>query len=788
MKIRSNSFTGNRKNTSVYLTLVFVFLMISLGISITLAFFYDNDWGTGNISLSGKVAIEAVGENGVSIEDTETSSNLIVKIDENIGVLRPGDNISMIANCKVKQSTSSPLLRAKLDVELVDLNTNEVYQDDLYVAQDLYFQLAEVVKLNKWYFHTDSYFYYVGDVKQTSTGNSTLLSEVVVDEGDIIVDFINTTVKFPTTVDSTYSGLGFKVIITFQAIQDFIPDENGVKLPNTIANSYKIFNSFESDKLTQTPVSMFKITNNNGVVTISPKSGEKYPEAIVLPTSDEKGNQITHISSEFKENTQIKHITVPAGYKSIDTSAFENNSTIQSIDLSLSSITSIPARCFYTSSLTSIQLPETITTLEGSAFQNSGLTSLVLPEGLKRIESNALTMTKLQSLYIPASVSYIAEASIHSLLLTKIVVDENNPYYYDVNDCELINANGKFILLVMGYKNSSYSVPEGVSTIATHSIYYPNAIYHLDFPSTLQVIVTPSLPPNLRTVTFHENNVYFSSPTGQEIVDISSKTLIKFFYDSSKSSYEIPSIVTTIGDSSFQSSTSKNYLNELIISQNITSIATNAFLSSRISNFIVDLSNNYFYTDNNIALISKKGEFITYSYSYPSTTYTIPSSVTRIISYAFQKNTYLRTITLNNGLTYISSYSFYECSNLNRIENFSSKITLNTHFADYTSLEEFTVYNSVQRKTFESISTLKKVIFASNVTSVGEIVFSNCPALETVIFESEIPPVFASGTIHIGTTPNTFKIYVPDSAVEIYKAVANLSQYKDRIFGISQLT
>ena len=286
----------------------------------------------------------------------------------------------------------------------------------------------------------------------------------------------------------------------------------------------------------------------------------------------------------------------------------------------------------------------------------------------------------------------------------------------------------------------------------------------------------------------NENNVYFSSPTGQEIVDISSKTLIKFFYDSSKSSYEIPSIVTTIGDSSFQSSTSKNYLNELIISQNITSIATNAFLSSRISNFIVDLSNNYFYTDNNIALISKKGEFITYSYSYPSTTYTIPSSVTRIISYAFQKNTYLRTITLNNGLTYISSYSFYECSNLTRIENFSSKITLNSHFADFTSLEDFTVHNSVQRKTFESISTLKKVIFASNVTSVGEIVFSNCPALETVIFESEIPPVFASGTIHIGTTPNTFKIYVPDSAVEIYKAVANLSQYKDRIFGISQLT
>lgn len=58
--------------------------------------------------------------------------------------------------------------------------------------------------------------------------------------------------------------------------------------------------------------------------------------------------------------------------------------------------------------------------------------------------------------------------------------------------------------------------------------------------------------------------------------------------------------------------------------------------------------------------------------------------------------------------------------------------------------------------------------------------------LQTVTFESETPPVFGTKVFATQHVRNNFKIYVPDNAVEAYKAVDNLSPYVDHIFPMSQ--
>lgn len=58
--------------------------------------------------------------------------------------------------------------------------------------------------------------------------------------------------------------------------------------------------------------------------------------------------------------------------------------------------------------------------------------------------------------------------------------------------------------------------------------------------------------------------------------------------------------------------------------------------------------------------------------------------------------------------------------------------------------------------------------------------------LQTVTFESETPPSFGNKVFAQQNVLNGFKIYVPDSAVEAYKAITNLQYCVDHIYPVSQ--
>jgi len=58
--------------------------------------------------------------------------------------------------------------------------------------------------------------------------------------------------------------------------------------------------------------------------------------------------------------------------------------------------------------------------------------------------------------------------------------------------------------------------------------------------------------------------------------------------------------------------------------------------------------------------------------------------------------------------------------------------------------------------------------------------------LKTVTFESEIPPTFGSNPFAEQDKTNGFKIYVPDNAVDTYKATSRLSSFINYIYPVSQ--
>lgn len=89
--------------------------------------------------------------------------------------------------------------------------------------------------------------------------------------------------------------------------------------------------------------------------------------------------------------------------------------------------------------------------------------------------------------------------------------------------------------------------------------------------------------------------------------------------------------------------------------------------------------------------------------------------------------------------------------------------------------------------------SFNNVVIHQGVTYVGDRAFGG-PELDslenyhtkTFTFESVTPPFFGEEVFATQLMENGFKIYVPDNALETYKAVPNLAQYVNYIFPISQ--
>lgn len=163
----ANTFQFSNKSTKSKVGLVLILMFLSILIGFTLAFFSNYDFANKNVGMSGAVKIEAVGAGTAysSIEDTETS-NLVISFEDDYDVLIPGMEIDMPVNVKVYKSTTKPLIRARLDMQLLDMDLDIDATDNLRVITDLYTQMTENIEENNWYLHTDSYFYYVGDIVQ----------------------------------------------------------------------------------------------------------------------------------------------------------------------------------------------------------------------------------------------------------------------------------------------------------------------------------------------------------------------------------------------------------------------------------------------------------------------------------------------------------------------------------------------------------------------------------------------------------------------------------------------
>jgi len=289
-------------------------------------------------------------------------------------------------------------------------------------------------------------------------------------------------------------------------------------------------------------------------------------------------------TSAFYGCSSLTSIDIPDSVTSIGDSAFMFCSGLTSIDIP-NSVTSIGEYAFRgCSSLTNIDIPSGVTSIGGVAFQNcSSLTSIVIPDNVTSIDRSAFqNCSSLTSIDIPDNVTSIGNSAF--------------------TNCTSL---------------TSCTIGSGVTSIGVIAFAGCSGLPSIDIPDSVITIVS-GMCSGCTSLT--------SCTIGSGVTSIGDSA---FANCSGITSIVIPDSVTSIGGGAFWHCTS---LTSIDIPDSVTSLGNYAFDECR-----------------------------------SLTSCTIGSGVTSIGSQTFYYCASLSSITIPDSVTYISSNAFYNCNSLSSI-------------------------------------------------------------------------------------------------------------------------
>ena len=179
----------------------------------------------------------------------------------------------------------------------------------------------------------------------------------------------------------------------------------------------------------------------------------------------------------------------------------------------------------------------------------------------------------------------------------------------------------------------------------------------------------------------------------------------------------------------------------------------------------------------------------------------IPSLVTSIPNYCFNRCSYLTDIVLHENITNLGQYAFQNCTRLANVYIPSGKIS-NYCFKGCTGLAtlELGSVSSIGSNSFEGCSSLmsisipdtvtniytaafkdciglENVVIGEGLTSLTYQIFQNCTALTEMTIKATTPPTM----VNVNTMPpNISIIYIPVGTLEAYSTATNWSSFADK--------
>lgn len=336
---------------------------------------------------------------------------------------------------------------------------------------------------------------------------------------------------------------------------------------------------------------------------------------------------VTSVGTLAFYDFNIKNLIIADSVKVIKESAFYENTRLKTLNLG-NGLEVIEESAFYycRSALESVVLPESLTTIEGGAFGYC---------------------TALKEVQISKNLSDVSAFAFSNCdKLEKFIVDEENPYFCDIDGVLFSKDKKTLVCYPEGKEGVTYSVPDGVTDIGKGAF------------SGNYVLESVTLPDSLLNIG---NGAFYKCKLGT--IDLPEGLLSignhAFGYGNIKE-IVFPESLETIGNRAFESCD----LTEVAIPSNVKYIGSTAFsFCEKLERITVDEANEYYCSDSFGVLYNKdKSELIKYPDGITASAYVIFDGVSSIAEEAVYDTKFLKTITIPTSVKKISRYGICSSS------------------------------------------------------------------------------------------------------------------------------
>ena len=358
------------------------------------------------------------------------------------------------------------------------------------------------------------------------------------------------------------------------------------------------------------------------------------------------------------------------------------------------------------STITSIQLPDTVTTIRNNAFSYNYLKSINIPESVTSIGQEAFAGNDFSSIELSENVKEIDDRAFMSCKsLQKIELPDSAK---ELGESLFANCSAL----------TEVKLPQGINAIKKGTFSKCTALTGFAVPETVTKVEESAFDgcSNLLSIELPEQ----VNTIGDAV----------FRGCSSLKAIALPEQITSTGNDTFSGCSS---LEELNIPEKVTSIGTDAFYQCdslkqvNIPDSVTTIGKSAFYSCGALSKI------------------VLPENLTAISEYTFYECSGLNEIVIPEKVTTIGESAFYGCKAIDKIEIPDSVETIGAGaFKECEKAESIVISNKVQNlesSTFAGCTSAKEIKLPENVVTLKESVFKDCSSLEQINIPASVKEI-----------------------------------------------